>query len=91
MKIKLSKTNWEEMGKKAGWMTKEAANCSQALWDAVTNAIYQIYPEAKNMPEGGDRRMAIYQLREALTNIEPLLKKAKQDKFNADMNQHFKR
>ena len=90
MKIKLSKTNWEEMGKKAGWI-KQAENCSQPLWNAVTAAIYQIYPEAKNMPEGTDRTMAIHQLREALSNVEPILQKAKQDKFNANMNQHFKR
>jgi hypothetical protein len=44
MKIKLSKSNWEKIGKEAGWMKKEAIS---PLWLALIEA--KNYSESKGV------------------------------------------
>jgi hypothetical protein len=41
MKIKLSKTQWTEMGKKAGWMKKAQSSPIDAIIDQVENLLQQ--------------------------------------------------
>ena len=59
MKIKLSKSQWEQVGRTAGWMTKKAANASrlETLQYSINKAIHglqSILATVKQNPKMAD-------------------------------------